>query len=133
MATNDEQKSLQPNQSDELSGQRPARLGRRRFLTTLTGGLFAVAAKAFVPESAFAAPPTPAYCEGAPGCYNCSGQTCTDCSQRSYNCQLVQGRTCWTATAPAGNGCQHVYSCCDWINPATNDVCICRGYSGIWC
>lgn len=118
--------------TSDQSEQR-SKLGRRRFLTALTGGFFGMAAKAFVPGNAQAAP-TPAYCQGAPGCDTCSGTTCTGCyNGRSYNCQNISGKTCWTAQGGYyGNGCWHFYRCCDWYRSDWS-VCICRGYAGVLC
>lgn len=111
----------------------PPKLGRRRFLTTLTGGLFGLAAKAFVPSGAQAAP-TPWPCENAPGCDTCSGTTCTGCyNGRSYDCRGQPGRTCWLAQGSQHSaGCWNYWNCCDWFR-SDFSVCICRGYAGVLC
>lgn len=111
----------------------PAKRTRRSFVTALSAGAVGLAGRAFIPARASAAP-TPPGCFGAPGCDTCSGDVCTGCyNGRSYNCQGVQGRTCWyTDVNPAPDGCFTASRCCDWFR-SDFSVCICKDYVGIIC
>lgn len=110
-------------------------IGRRRVLGVLSGALFGLAAKVFVPMPAGAAHlgcPSLCNCIGTVGqCHTCSGATCTQCPAGSFNCE-TQNKQCWTVTTPAGGGCYNTYRCCDWLR-TDNTVCICRGYLGVIC
>lgn len=103
------------------------RFGRSRFLRILGVGLFGLATgMVAAPELAEAAP-TPYPCSGAPGCNNCRGARCANCS-RAYTCG---GSQCWTTAVPNGS-CKEIYRCCDWYN-RRGRVCVCRGYVGRRC
>lgn len=116
--------NTQAVQGESRGGATP--LGRRRFLALLGGAMFGVATKMVAPKDTLAAP-TPALCNGAPGCDTCNDSgTCVECDNGpAFTCG---GNQCWlVSTEPDTNGCRKYYNCCDWLR-SDESVCICRSY-----
>lgn len=101
-------------------------LVRSKFLAAAGAGLFGIATRLVLPESARANhDPAPQGCFGFGVCHCCSGSTCcvSGCNYPGgHSDGCPNGGQCWNTCV--GN---LMYQCCDW-HYGTSSHCICRGF-----